>query len=418
MSQEVGDEQRSGDVRGLNAMRLARLTSLLALLVATGTLAAASSSANQQARPSLRYFSGCGDYLAHVKQQAVKIVGPYGLAGGPMMPLAAERAAAPVPGVDYSTTNVQEQGVDEPDIVKTDGERIVALAQGKLRVVVLGKGEPDLVASLAVEGARLLLLHRNHAVVISHAYGGRRLPAATRLIAPMPTKTVLTDVDLSTPSRPRVVRTLTLDASYLDARLVGSSLRVVLTSQPPIAFEPPIGPGPTAERKALERNRSKIRSSRARDWLPTYTLRNRRTGVKKTAPLLGCSHIARPSRFSGLGVLSVVTFDLGKGLVPADTDGVMTDGQTIYASKSSLYVATQRWSESGEPENGKPPRQTTALHRFDISDPLRASYRASGEVTGYVLTSSRCPSTTACCAWRRPSFPSGGAALRPTRRAS
>ena len=173
--------------------------------------------------------------------------------------------------------------MDEPDIVKTDGEKIVALAQGKLRVVVLGKDKPDLEASLAVEGAGAAPAARNRAVVVSHTYGGRPLPADTRLIAPMPTKTVLTEVDLSTPSRPRVVRTLTLDASYLDARLVGSSLRVVLTSPPPIAFEPPSEPGPTGERKALEQNRSKIRSSRARDWLPTYTLRNRRTGAKKTA---------------------------------------------------------------------------------------------------------------------------------------
>ena len=94
-----------------------------------------------------------------MKPQAVKIVGPYGLGGGSIALAAAERAAAPVAGVDYSTTNVQEQGVDEPDIVKTDGEKIVALANGKLRVVVLGKDKPDLEASLAVEGAGLLLLH-------------------------------------------------------------------------------------------------------------------------------------------------------------------------------------------------------------------------------------------------------------------
>jgi Beta propeller domain len=366
-------------------MTVARLTSLLALLGAVGTLGVASTSAARQAPPELRYFSGCRDFLAHVKPQAVKIVGPFGLSGGAIA-LAADRAAAPKAGVDYSTTNVQEQGVDEPDIVKTDGEKIVALAQGKLRVVVLGKGDkPDLEASLAVEGAGLLLLHRNRAVVVSQPYGGRPLPADTRLIGPMPTQTVLTDVDLSTPSRPRVVRTLTLYASYLDARLVGSSLRVVLTSQPPIAFERPTELGANAERAAVERNRAKIRSSQARDWLPSYTLRNRRTGAEKTAPLLGCSHVARPSRFSGLGVLSVVTFDLAKGLEPVDTDGLLTDGQMIYASKSSLYVATQRWTEPGELERGRPPRQTTALHRFDISDPLRARYRASGDVNGYVI---------------------------------
>src|SRR5687768_1632154 len=115
-----------------------RLTTLLALLASAATLAVASTSAAPHAAPGLRYFSGCGDFLAHIKPQAVKIVGPYGLTGGAIA-LASERAAAPVPDVDYSTTNVQEQGVDEPDIVKTDGERIVALAQGKLRVVVLGK---------------------------------------------------------------------------------------------------------------------------------------------------------------------------------------------------------------------------------------------------------------------------------------
>ena len=104
----------------------------------------------------------------------MKIVGPYGLAGGPIVLAAGERAAAPVAGVDYSTTNVQEQGVDEPDIVKTDGEKIVALAQGKLRVVVLRNDRPDLVASLPVEGASSLMLHGDRAVVVSHRYGGDR----------------------------------------------------------------------------------------------------------------------------------------------------------------------------------------------------------------------------------------------------
>ena len=111
--------------------------------------------------------------------------------------LAEARAAAPVAGVDYSTTNVQEQGVDEPDIVKTDGEKIVAIANGKLRVVVLGKDKPDLEASLAIEGAGQLLLHKNRAVVVSHTYGvGRPLPADSRLIAPVPTQTIFTEVDL------------------------------------------------------------------------------------------------------------------------------------------------------------------------------------------------------------------------------
>ena len=44
-------------------------------------------------------------------------------------------AAAPPQGVDYSGTNVQEEGVDEPDLVKTDGKTLFALANGNLDAV-------------------------------------------------------------------------------------------------------------------------------------------------------------------------------------------------------------------------------------------------------------------------------------------
>src|SRR5690606_1177229 len=36
---------------------------------------------------------------------------------------------------NYSGTNTHEAGVDEPDLVKTDGRRIVTLSAGVLRVV-------------------------------------------------------------------------------------------------------------------------------------------------------------------------------------------------------------------------------------------------------------------------------------------
>ena len=42
----------------------------------------------------------------------------------------------------FSTTNDQEVGVDEPDIVKTDGSTIFAIAQGKLQAVSVSGGSP------------------------------------------------------------------------------------------------------------------------------------------------------------------------------------------------------------------------------------------------------------------------------------
>ena len=44
----------------------------------------------------------------------------------------AESASTPP---EHSKTNVQEAGVDEPDIVKTDGNRIVAVAQARVHLI-------------------------------------------------------------------------------------------------------------------------------------------------------------------------------------------------------------------------------------------------------------------------------------------
>ena len=53
---------------------------------------------------------------------------------------AAESGGAP-PG--YSTTNIQEAGVDEPDIVKTDGNRIVAVARARAHLVGARRRQDD-----------------------------------------------------------------------------------------------------------------------------------------------------------------------------------------------------------------------------------------------------------------------------------
>ena len=373
-------------------MAISRLTKLLLPLGAAATLAGASvaaEAAGSAPAPRLQRFAGCAPFLEHVKTHGRRIVGPYGLAGVPVALAATERAAAPNLNVDHSTTNVQEAGVDEPDIVKTDGEKIVALAGGKLHVVTVEGGKPRLVASLSLDQAAgqypiALLLFRDRAVVISQAALLSRGPAAARSIMPMPTQSLLTDVDLGTPARPRVVRTLTIEATYVDARLVGSSLRAVFTSQPAIELEPPSEPGKAGEQKALARNRATIGTSRARDWLPAYVLKNRASGSQKKGVLLGCSHLSRPQRFSGIGVLSVVSFDLAKGLVPVDTDGVLSDGHIVYASQESLYVATQRWVDPAAVAREPVAGPTTVIHKFDISHPLRAAYRASGSVAGYV----------------------------------
>ena len=123
---------------------------------------------------------------------------------------------------------------------------------------------------------------------------------------------------------------------------------------------------------------------RASGWLPRSRFASRISGRHRTRTMVACRAVRRPPTFSGLGTVSILTIDLDKGLWEVDADAVMTDAQTVYGSTGHLYVATQRWIDP-QTAPGDLPTTTTLIHRFDVSDPDRTTYEASGEVPGYLL---------------------------------
>ena len=186
-------------------------------------------------------FGSCPDLLRYSKAQATRFVGPYGLGGRPGIvndaAARAREASPPKQGVDFSGTNVQEEGVDEPDMVKTDGNTLYALANGKLNAVDVSGAKPRLLDTLSLDPGRSheLLLHGNRLLVLSRGgYWAEPMPAmASRMMPYAPAQSALAEIDVSNPKALRLVRTLTLDGAYVAARLVGGSVRIVATSQVP-----------------------------------------------------------------------------------------------------------------------------------------------------------------------------------------
>ncbi len=362
----------------------------------------ASSAATTASR--LVQFRSCGDLLGYVKSQALPLVGSWGFGGpsvahggvpgGIVTPAAGTAAdASPTEGVDYSGTNVQEQGVDEPDLVKTNGTTLFALAAGRLNAVDVTGTRPRLLDSLKLDDgwSHELLLAGNRLLVLSR--GGYWIavhPAAAAIAMPYyPAKSVLSEIDVSNPKALRLVRTLTLDGAYVDARLVGTTARIVVSSQVPEAlpFKQPTESTDAALATARDLNRKVVQSSGLGSWLPTYSIKRAGRPAQAARPLVQCRNVDRPQRFSGLGLLTVLTVDLAKGLDPVDSIGVMTDARIVYASPNNLYLATERWTDrpvTASPTT-LPSSVTTAIHRFDISDPTRTRYRGSGQVSGYLL---------------------------------
>ena len=333
---------------------------------------------------------GCERFAEAVRAVAVEAVGPYGFAGSPsyaagdaLAPTTtmlasgaaaaggAERAAAaPRAGVDFSGTNVQEAGVDEPDTVKTDGRMLVSVVDGRLRVVDV-TSEPRLVGTLDLAHvAGRLLLVGDRALVLSTGSGPipELIPGAP---APRPT-TIVTVVDLKDPARPSVARTHTIDGSYVDARLVGGVARIVTRSSPDISFPRPSSGRVAPDDQATAANAEVVRKAAPAAFLPKGA---------------SCEDAFVPVEGAGVGTVAVQSVDPGAES-PGPAVAVVASASTVYASATRLFVATNRHRGDAQGRTGgavpfEPSR--TAIHAFDITDPAKARYAGSGDVPGRLL---------------------------------
>lgn len=279
----------------------------------------------------------------------------------------------------FSTTNNQEEGVDEPDTVKTDGSTIFAINQNRVVAVSVAGHSPQLAGSLDLGtsgyGAQLLL-RGNRLIVISSQtlvpvpVAGAAQPGIAASLRASPYygggTTLLTEVDVHDPSAMKVTQTMSVDGRFVDARQSGSSARIVISSAPHAILEPQLATDPNG-------------------WVPNWQVRDKRTGRHFIRRIARCGDIRRPVQFSGLGMLSIVTVNFDRGLVAAHSDALMADAQVVYGSQSSLYVATQKWVNPELSVIRLPSSQTTVIDRFDVTDPDVTKFVSSGEVPGYLL---------------------------------
>lgn len=348
-------------------------------------------------------FSNCDDLLDYYITHALDIVGPYGL-GGPMWMFArdgVETAAAEdsvggggdASSRSFTESNNQVTGVDEIDMVKTDGNRIYTVVDGVLRIGVVGDPGITIAGSLTFRDwwPQGMLLEGNTVLAVGQIWGGVTPLAADSRIAPGGYSTPITriaEIDVSDPSNPRVVRTLDMDGSFVSARNVDGSVRLALNSNPVgLEFVTPSGGGLRAERDATEANREIIRNSSLENWLPYYVFTDA-NGNASEGQLLDCNTVMAPNVFSGIDTLSLLTFDIGAGLGSWNDAGVVASGATMYATADSTYLATQRWmdwrimteGEAADAAEGF----TTQIHKFDTTGGV-PRYVASGEVAGFLL---------------------------------
>jgi hypothetical protein len=308
---------------------------------------------------------------------------------------------------DYSSTNVQEEGVDELDIVKTNGTHVYVTTQRSLRVA---RSWP---APTTAEIASLPTGFRTNGLFLSQ---DRALTVALDRIdaPPHPTHgnwfTKLQVVDVSNPSSPWVERTIEVEGWLIDARRIEGDVYLVVQnwiSEPveiwavlddPEIDLPELPDNPTWDDRlaAAEIARGILRPHLVEiiDGLPNTALlphiRDRVSGSPDTGlePLIDCDDVLVDPSLPNLVFTSIVHLDLGAD-DPAGGDlsatSIAAQTSTLYASGTTLYLVQPGWSRTWtwDPH----PERTTTIHAFDL-DPdgeQPVSYAAVGEVPGYTF---------------------------------
>jgi hypothetical protein len=293
-------------------------------------------------------YDGCDDMLAGLREAAGEQVGPWGFGpntmfrGGAEVDIAARADAADAKAAPpaHSTTNVNEAGTDEPDLVKTDGERVITVTRGVLRVVdaatrkitgtlrLLPRDQAWSTANLLVSGDRALVLLGEGSVIPLGAVAKR--PAGVG--GP---RYVLVDL-----TQMKILGSISPAGAQVDARMVGSTARIVLRSQPVIAF--PEGRPDEQDEARTERNRKVVASAPIEAWLPSYEI----TGAdgRTRTERVKCENVSHPAEYTGTSMLTVHSIDLGSAIDGGEPISVAADGDTVYATPTSLYVTSNpRW---------------------------------------------------------------------------
>lgn len=272
----------------------------------------------------------------------------------------AEGAPAGGDGSSFTTTNIQEAGVDEADTIETDGRYFYVVSGSTLRIIEIaadgglsqvGQWDSDLpLSSLYLTGERVIVLAQNYA-----SSGGPEI-----LIYPpyhVGSGVTVVELDVSDPAAPAETGRIALDGNLVASRLTSDRLIVVLSIVPDVAAL-----GPLVQ---LTTNPD--------DLNPTVQVNG------QTRTMVSWEHWLRPEDPNGWYSTAIVTLDAADITQMTHATAVLASAGTIYASRDALYLTDTDYAPDGSY------RETTNIHKFALSASGEAVYAGSGQVTGRLL---------------------------------
>ena len=282
----------------------------------------------------------------------------------------------------YSTTNIQVAGVDEADIIKTDGRYIYTTSttqnlhyfsgtfesQSGNTVYILNAdpNNPEIVARinlgndtepaglfLSQDGSKLVVLASKYQ---TYSYGDGITPypvtksgagVALPMLAPFHANvyTFINVYDVANKANPILDRNFTVSGSYFNSRMIGNYVYAVV-SQP-----------------AMVNNNDVI--------LPQVY--NGKTQTEVPPSSIYYADMVEPSYFTYTSFFGIDVLD--ETLQPTNMTVIMGDASTMYVSTNNMYITYPTWTNGG---------QYTSIYKVSIKG-ADLKFQAEGSVPGYVI---------------------------------
>ncbi|MGM0845908.1 MAG: beta-propeller domain-containing protein [Bacillota bacterium] len=268
---------------------------------------------------------------------------------------------------EHSTTNNQVQGVDEADIVKTDGTYIYQVASQKL---VITKAQPvndmEVVSSVSYENnfsPQHLFLQNDKLIVIGNSWndGYRDRPISEKSsiaadVMPMYSMMKTYIYDISDKKNPKLLRELGMEGHYAAARKVGSYIYLVANHYPDYWM--------LEEKDNVELRPRVFDSSNGEE--PAF---------------LQYEDIKYMPQSTETNFTLFAAIDLESLSSEVAVESYLGSGEQIYMSKENLYMALTRYNLASENPSGS---ADTEIYKFSINKSI-IEFAGMANVKGTVL---------------------------------
>lgn len=298
---------------------------------------------------------------------------------------ASTTSAAP----SFSTTTLQEAGVDEADLVKTDGSVIYSITAAgsastirRHRIPTSGTAltrmevyAPQFGADVVLNGLYLDTARRQVVAVAGTSFADYY----TLWFSPQYWRASVTEVlllDVSDPATTRSRYKLRLDGQIVGSRRIDSTLYLVLRSYPRIT-----GFDYAWARTNTASNQQILSTLQAGTLLPTVRVDN-----QPAAPLVAADNcfLQDANAYTTSDIITIVAVDLASAAPRTAARCFVGSTEAIYVSERSLYLATTRTAYARTSLLALyPDTMSTDIHKFALNG-LGIDYRGSGQVDGHL----------------------------------